>query len=128
MKFKIQITKYFIVGILNFLLTFVIFTVMLKLFHINYIISLFTSWLAGVLFSYIANFSWVFKPEAKIIFNHRFIKFIIIGFISVVLNMIVLNYIVENIYNDPFFIQLLLIPFIVVFNFIGTKYWSFSLL
>jgi putative flippase GtrA len=121
---SIQITKYTIVGLLNFILTFIIFTVLLKLIGISYLISLFIAWVIGMFFSYIINFLWVFKPEEKIVFNHRFIKFLSVGIVSITLNMIALNYIVNQFIIDPLYSQFIIMPFIVVFNYIFTKYWS----
>ena len=38
--------------------------------------------------------------------------------------LLALGYIVEHTDFDPFYVQLALIPFIVVFNFSTAKYWS----
>ena len=123
-KLKIEATKFMLVGVANFVLTFIIFTVMLKMMEINYLISLWVAWIVGVLFSYLLNFLWVFRPEHKLQLNGRFIKFLLAGFLSVVLNMIALRYLVERTNFDPYYLQFLLIPFIVVFNFVTAKYWS----
>lgn len=123
-KFKIEVTKFTIVGAANFVLTLVIFTTMLKILNFNYLISLATASIIGVFFSYSLNYSWVFKPEEKIQFRSRFLKFLLASVLSLVLNMLVLKYIVERTGFDPFFVQIALIPFIVVFNFSTAKYWS----
>lgn len=123
-KLKTEAKKFAFVGALNFGLTLIVFTVMLKTFGANYLISLGTSWVLGMLFSYVLNFSWVFKPENKIRFDSRFLKFLTTGLISITLNMFALNYLVEQSGIDPFYLQILLIPLVVVFNFTATKYWS----
>ena len=74
-KLKTEAKKFTLVGALNFVLTFIIFTTMLKIIEANYLISLGTSWFFGTLFSYALNFSWVFKQENKIQFDARFVKF-----------------------------------------------------
>jgi putative flippase GtrA len=123
-KFKIEATKFTIVGAANFVLTFVIFTVMLKILNLNYLVSLGTASMIGMIFSYSLNFAWVFKPEQKIRFRSRFLKFFLASVLSLVLNMLLLKYIVERTGFDPFFVQIALIPLIVVFNFSTAKYWS----
>jgi putative flippase GtrA len=125
-KFKIEATKFTIVGAANFVLTFVVFTTMLKVFGVNYLLSLVAAWVVGMLFSYTLNFLWVFKPEQKIQYKSRFARFFIASVISVVLNMLALRYIVESTKFDPFYIQMCLIPFIVIFNFATAKLWSLS--
>lgn len=123
-KFKIEVTKFTVVGAANFVLTFLVFTTMLKMMGVNYQLSLTTAWLVGMLFSYVLNFSWVFKPEAKIQFRSRFIKFFLAGLLSVVLNLLALTFIVESTSIDPFYTQIALMPCVVGFNFATAKFWS----
>lgn len=123
-KFKIEATKFTIVGTINFILTFIVFTTMLKVLEMNYLFSLFVAWIVGMFFSYILNFSWVFKPEKEIQFKDRFLRFFLASVLSVGLNMMALSYIVERTDFDPFYVQTALIPCIVGFNFLTAKYWS----
>lgn len=123
-KLKKEVTKFTLVGATNFVLTFIVFTTMLKGLSLNYLLSLAAAWVVGTLFSYVANFSWVFKPEQKIRFKNRFVKFCLANIISLTLNMLLLSYIVKHADFDPFYIQMLLIPLIILFNFSTAKYWS----
>ena len=81
-KFKIEATKFTIVGAVNFALTFNVFTVMLKVLGVNYLLSLVAAWVVGMLFSYALNFIWVFKPEQKIQFKARFFRFFLASVLS----------------------------------------------
>jgi putative flippase GtrA len=123
-KFKIEATKFTIVGAANFVLTFVVFTAMLEILRVNYLLSLVAAWIVGMIFSYVLNFSWVFKPEQKIQFKGRFVRFFMASVLSIGLNLLVLRWIVEYFGFDPYYAQLALIPLIVVFNFSTAKYWS----
>ena len=123
-NFKIEVTKFTIVGAANFALTFIVFTAMLKALGANYLLSLVAAWVVGMLFSYVMNFAWVFKPEQKIQFRARFFRFFLASVLSIALNMLILSYIVEHTVYDPFYVQMALIPFIVVFNFVTAKFWS----
>lgn len=123
-KLKIEATKFTLVGAINFVLTFIVFTVMLKVLGVNYLLSLVAAWVVGMLFSYVFNFTWVFKPEQKIQFKARFVRYLLASVLSIVLNILMLNYIVEKTNYDPFYIQFLLIPIIVTFNFSTAKFWS----
>ena len=108
-KFKIEATKFTLVGAANFVLTFVVFTLMLKTMEVNYLLSLMAAWVVGMLFSYVLNFAWVFKPEHKIQFRARFFRFFLASVLSIALNMLVLRYIVEHTDFDPFYVQMVLI-------------------
>lgn len=121
---KFQVTKFTLVGAANFVLTFTVFTVMLKTMGVNYLLSLVAAWVVGMFFSYVLNYAWVFKPEQKIQFRARFVKFFMASFLSIVLNMLALNYIVKHTAIDPYYVQMALIPIIVVINFVTAKFWS----
>lgn len=125
-KFNIEAAKFIVVGAVNFALTFAVFTSMLKVMEINYLLSLATAWAVGMLFSYVLNFAWVFKPEQKIQFNARFVRFFFASVLSIGVNMLVLRYMVERTNFDPFYVQMMLIPFLVIFNFGTAKFWSFA--
>jgi putative flippase GtrA len=80
--------------------------------------------LLGMALTYYLNHSWVFKPEDKVEFKARFLKYLISGFVSIGLNVIALHYAVSKTGFDPFYVQIALIPLIVVFNFSTAKFWS----
>ena len=121
---KHEITRFAIVGAINFVLTFVVYYVLVRMAGVNHLLSLVASWLLGMLFSYVMNFSWVFKPEEQLQFQERFAKFFAASTLSILLNLLALHYIVESTGFDPFYVQCALIPLIVVFNFSTAKFWS----
>ena len=123
-KLKLEITKFTIVGAINFVLTFVMFFTLVKIIEVNYLVSLVVASAVGVVFTYIFNFVWVFKPEQKLLFRERFIKYFLASLLSIALNLLILKYIVERTGFDPFYVQIALIPLIVIFNFSSAKYWS----
>ena len=124
-KLKLEITKFTLVGAANFMLTFIVFTTMIKVMSFNYLLSLAAAWVVGMCFSYALNFSWVFKPEQKTQFKECLFKFFLVSVCSIALNMLLLSYVVERTDFDPFYVQTALIPLIVIFNFFTAKYWSF---
>lgn len=123
-KLKLEVTKFTIVGAINFVLTFVIFFTLVKINEVDYLISLLVASLIGVLFTYTLNFVWVFKPEQQLLFKRRFIKYLVANLVSILFNLIILKSIVELTNFDPFYVQTALIPFVVIFNFSTAKFWS----
>lgn len=123
-QLKIEVTRFTIVGAANFVLTFIVFTMMLKVLGVNYLLSLAAAWIVGMLFSYVLNFSWVFKPDQKIQFKSGFVKFFLASTLSIALNMLALRYFVQRTTFDPFYAQIGLMPFVVGFNFLTAKLWS----
>jgi putative flippase GtrA len=101
-----------------------VFTVLLKLLHVHHLASLAAAWLVGVVFSYVLNHSWVFRPEEKLRFRASFGRFVLASLVSVGLNMVALDVLVRQTGQDPFWIQMGLIPLVVLFNFWTAKFWS----
>lgn len=123
-KLKIEITKFTVVGALNFGLTFIIFFTFLKLYKSGYLVALSLAWVIGVIFSYVLNYVWVFKPDDRLEFKERFAKYFMAYLFSFILNLIALRFIVEKYGFDPFYVQTALIPCIVILNFSTSKLWS----
>jgi putative flippase GtrA len=123
-RLKIEFSKFTVVGAVNFVFTLVLFYLLVKVFRVNYLIALMVVSLLGMILTYSLNHVWVFKPEQKLVFKGRLLKYIFAGFLSVSLNVFVLGYIVEHTDFDPFYVQIALIPFIVAVNFTTAKYWS----
>lgn len=125
-KIKVEATKFMVVGATYFVLTFCVFTVMLKIFELNYVLSLISSWIVGMIYSYILNYVWVFKPEDKFQFRDRFVRYFFASGVSIALNIVALSSIVESTGAAPFYVQTALIPFIVIFNYSTAKFWSLA--
>ena len=123
-KLKIEFSKFTLVGALNFVFTFVLFYLLVRILQANYLFSLVVVSLLGMLLTYMLNFLWVFKPESKLAIKGRLPKYIFAGLLSILANAIALGFIVERTDFDPFYVQTALIPFIVIFNFSTAKFWS----
>lgn len=123
-RFTLEAMRFGIVGAVNFVLTFVVFYVLVRIVQIHHLIALTASWLVGMVFSYVLNFTWVFKPEEKLLFRARFAKFFSASLVSIALNLVTLQLIVHYTGFDPFYVQCALIPLVVVFNFATAKFWS----
>lgn len=123
-KLKIEFSKFTVVGAINFVFTFILFFWLVKIIDFNYLLALIVVSLLGMILTYSLNHVWVFKPEEKLAFRGRLVKYILAGALSIALNVAVLKYLVERTGFDPFYVQMALIPFIVVFNFSTAKFWS----
>ncbi|MGD2088274.1 MAG: GtrA family protein [Candidatus Aminicenantes bacterium] len=122
-EFLLHFVKYSFVGILNAILTFLLYFILLKIFHLHYLVSLSVSWLLGVLLTYVINFLWVFKPEQKLVFKSRLLKYFVVYVSSYLLNIFLLKTLTELTGGDPLLVQLFILPVVVAVNFAGIKYW-----
>jgi len=121
---KLEFSKFTLVGGVNFVFTFILFYLCVRILKINYLVSLILVSLLGMVLTYYLNHSWVFKPGDKFDFKVRFLKYLLSGFLSIGLNVLALHFVVSKTGFDPFYVQIALIPFIVVFNFSTAKFWS----
>jgi putative flippase GtrA len=121
-----QLIKYFIVGASNAILTGGVYLACLYIIKIHYLIALILAFSCGIFFTYFVNFIWVFRPESKFTFRHRFIKYLTSNLIIFSFNLVALFYIVERWDGDPFLSQAMLMVLIVAVNFLSAKYWSLS--
>ena len=124
MSTKDEAKRFIFVGGGNFLLTFLVFTSMMKLLSASYTLSLVTAFIIGNVFTYLLNFFWVFKIDQRKLFKSRFPKYLAANSLSLIINLAALDYFAKRTTLDPFYIQFLLVPFVVVFNFSTAKFWS----
>ena len=118
--------KYSFVGMINAVFSFLLYFILLKIFHLHYLVSFSISWFLGVLLTYVINFLWVFKPEQKLVFKSRLLKYFVIYISSYLLNMFLLKNLTELTGGDPLLVQLFILPVVVAVNFTGIKYWCMS--
>ena len=76
-----EIVNYLIFGGLTTLVSFIVYFVCRKLFHIAYMVSKTIAWIISVLFAYITNRKFVFENKSKDIFVevYQFYKYRILS-------------------------------------------------
>lgn len=121
---KSYLLRYTTVGLINSVLTLFIYVFAIKILKIEYLLSLFISWVFGVLFTYTINFVWTFRTEKKLVYRIRLLKYFLVCITSLFINLSLLKYFNENIIPDPLLSQIVLIPPIAAINFIGSRYWA----
>lgn len=121
-----QIIKYGITGTLNFLVGIAFYWLLINVFYTDYKTAFILTWILGMLITYSLNLIWVFNHHTKLVFKTEFLKFILIYCSSFLINFFTLQFIVETYHTNPFYTQLILLPAVVVYNFLGMKLWSFK--
>jgi putative flippase GtrA len=117
-----QISKFGFVGILNTIVGYGAFILLLGYF--NYIIAMIISHIVGVSHSYMWNRYWTFKPNKA--GTGTFIRFNFVYLVVLMANAISLIFLVDVLKFDPRLGQLFVLPIILIISFFGHKYWSFG--
>lgn len=124
MNGRTELCRFLLIGGINFIFTFFVFSVALKILHLNHLLALLLAWITGNILTYVLNFVWVFRPEARFSFGVRFLKYLSAGSVSISVNLLTL-YVLVNLYRfDPFWSQVAIMPVILLFNFTTAKFWS----
>lgn len=95
-RFK-KVSRFSIVGVLNTIIDFTVFTVFNSLFGLNYAISQIAGYSFGILNSFIFNKNWTFerkKASKKTV--HELLKFILVNIFSLIITIISMRVFIDN--------------------------------
>lgn len=121
--FEKEISRFVFVGILNTIVGYGAFFILLYL-TIHYILALIISSVIGIAHSYIWNRKWTFKSRGNV--RKESSKFITVYGIAFVMNLIILAIFVEKLRFDPKIGQIFALGIVTIISFLGHKYWSFK--
>jgi putative flippase GtrA len=118
-----KITRFFIVGVSNTLLTYLLYVVLFKL-GIDYKYSLFFVYFFGIIFGYVLNRYWTFSINKQ----HRlsFIKYLILYIVVFIINLLFLIFLVDFLMFNPIYSQLFVILILSLVSFLVQKNWVFG--
>jgi putative flippase GtrA len=119
-----EIPRYLAVGALNAVFTFVVFVVSLYVIRLHYLLALTVATGLGMVLTYGLNFVWVFRPESRLRFEERFVKYVVTNAATLGLNLIALSLVVETTGLSPLYAQAVIMGAIVALNFVAAKWWS----
>jgi putative flippase GtrA len=121
---KSQIMLFFIVGSTATVINYLVFYTFLEFFHIMYIVSSVTGYMAGVLFSYYLNFKYTFSAEKDVIFKKMPI-YISVYLLSLLLSSLLLYILVDYLKLAPKLSNIFAILQSSVTNYLGCRYIVF---
>lgn len=115
--------KFGLVGILNTIITIIIFNV-LRVIGMNMIIANSIGYICGMINSYFWNNKWVFKSNSKDMITIG--KFIVVNVITMFINNFILILLVQNMGINEVISQGAALVLTIVINFVGNKLWTFN--
>jgi putative flippase GtrA len=119
----IQILKFILVGVLNTAISFVIYSLLVVYFSVNYIVANVISYGIGTANSYLWNKGWVFKSKenhSKLIY-----KFIGVNSITLMFNSFILYTSVKILGLNKLTSQIIATFLGMMINFVLNKLWTF---
>jgi len=120
-----QAFKFAIVGVVNTLINLVVLYIFTEFLGVYYLVSAVFAFIVAVTNSFILNKIWTFKEDIKHKAASRYVKFIIVSIVALVVNLVFLWVMVEYFKMWYMFAQVLAVILNFLINFFGNKIWTF---
>ena len=115
---------YGIIGISGVTIDFLIFSFLVKIIGLHYVISNIISVSIGLTNNFILNRKYNFRVYNRPIY--RFISFYVIGIIGIAISTLLINLIVENLGLPILLTKIIVTIIVVIFQYIGNRYITFK--
>ncbi len=120
--FNNSFIRYSIVGVLTVIIDYMLLYISFSLFNIEQNLSITLSYISASLFNFFMHKKYTFKSTDKA--SKEILKFVVIGVISYIITIVLINYLVElglNIY----FAKLITVIFTFINVYIISKYYIY---
>jgi len=122
-----SVSRFSIIGILNTLIDFAVFTISHSLFGINYSVSQTAGYSFGVINSFIFNKNWTFENRnANKKTVHEFLQFITINLISLAVTIICMIFLINKFQLNVYVAKIIVTLIAQITNFLSYKLWVFN--
>lgn len=115
-----QILKFGVVGIIAFLIDYILLFILTEFFNIYYLLSAVISFSVSVIFNYILSIKWVFDVKQKQGFKEIFI-FISLSIVGLGINQLCMWLGVDIINIHYMIVKIFATAIVMVYNFISRK-------
>lgn len=99
MKLFAQIFKFVIVGVISFVVDFIVYTTMCNVLNIHYLISGVFGFVISVVVNYILSMKFVFVSKENMRKDKEFLVFVVLSLIGMLLNSLMLYLFIDLIYE-----------------------------
>ena len=125
-KYK-HLIRFVVVGCLNTLVDFGVYSILTGAFGIYYAIAQVVSYSSGTLNSYIFNKFWTFDDtKSKKKTTHEMVQFIVINLISLSVSLLGLKILKNDFQMNNYIAKVIVTVIAQVVNFCGYKFWVFK--
>ncbi len=119
-----QFMKFGIVGVINTLIDFTLYSILYSIFHVYYLYANIGSFSIAVTNSYILNRRWTFRSDNPA-WRSEAAKFLIINLIGLALSEALLYVVVEHLHVHKMLGKIFVIMVVMIWNYFGTRFWAF---
>ncbi len=118
-----QLAKFCVVGAIGYAVNLAVYTVLLSVFDLHYIVAAIGSFLVAVTNNYTWNRVWTFHgARGHVVFQG--LRFFVVSVLALCANLVVLHVLVQLGVGEVL-AQAIAIVLVTPVNFVGNKLWSF---
>ena len=118
-----QFIKFGLVGVSNTLLTFLVFTVLLKVFDVQYLVASAIGFAVGAVNGFLLNHAWTFRGHSGGSFAA--LRWFVVQGCGLLVNLGVVYLMVEHVGTDKLVGQAIATVVVVVLTFFANRAWTF---
>jgi putative flippase GtrA len=119
----IQLAKFCAVGVIGYAVNLAVYSLLLNLGNLNYLLAAVGSFAVAVTNNYLLNRYWTFHGERGH-FAYQGMRFLVVSLVSLGANLLILHLLIQAGVGKVI-AQAIAIVLVTPLNFVGNKLWSF---
>ena len=116
-----QFMKFGVVGFLAFIIDYGLLALLTEVFSVNYLVSATISFIASVVFNYVASMRYVFTHKEDMSRRREFIIFVVLSVIGLIINNALMWAGVELLHVHYLIVKIVATAVVMVWNFVTRK-------
>lgn len=120
-KLIAQFMKFGVVGFLAFIIDYGLLALLTEVFSVNYLVSATISFIASVVFNYVASMRYVFTHKEDMSRRREFIIFVVLSVIGLIINNALMWAGVELLHVHYLIVKIVATAVVMVWNFVTRK-------
>jgi len=121
----LQLIRFCVVGASGYVVNLAVYTLLLKIGGVHYLLAATGSFLVAVTSNYTWNRLWTFRGQRGHV-AYQGLRFLVVSTIALAANLVILHLLVDSFGVDKVLAQAIAIVLVTPWNFVGNKLWSFG--
>jgi len=121
----IPVFRFGVVGVLNTLIHFSIFYLLLNIAAWHYLVASLAGFVLAVMNSYVLNKYWTFAARGNGV-GREFLRFVLVSVLALIFNLLCLMTMIDGFDVAPLVAQIVAIALTLLLNFSANKKWVFA--
>ena len=120
-----QLIRFCLVGASGYVVNLAVYTLLLKVGGVHYLLAATGSFLVAVTSNYTWNRLWTFRGQRGHV-AYQGLRFLVVSTIALAVNLAILAFLVDTLEVGKVLAQAIAIVLVTPWNFVGNKLWSFG--